>query len=485
MKSKIYLILMIGSFVAMGVILNALPRSSYSELERRELNEFPKFSMEKLRSGEYTKAVSSWYSDTEPFRDKFMETSMKLRKMRALHIGEDEDQVTYIASNDDSQPADAEMGAADEFVSAGDTVDLMNANAKIANHGIIIVGKAPNARALMAYQGRGGGETYASVINTYKETFGSKVNVYCMVVPSASQFYRPEKAKNAAVDQRSTMDNLYGHLRDDVRKVWLLDELDKHKAENIYLRTDHHWSPLGAFYAARELCKVAKVHVPSISEFEQHVVHGFVGTMYGFSQDISIKNSPEDFVYYTPKDVQYTTTYITYDIDKSYRVVGEHKPHTGAFFHHFKDGSSSAYCTFMGGDTKITQVVTSTKNGRRLIILKDSYGNALPGYLFKSFEEIHVIDGRYFTKNMVDYVREHRITDIVFANNIFKAYAGGKQYLRFLTQKNGTMAPRTSETADTTTVKPKEVMENKNEESSQNETISEEPSTVESNKEEN
>ncbi|MBO7545201.1 MAG: hypothetical protein J6T19_00630, partial [Paludibacteraceae bacterium] len=113
----------------------------------------------------------------------------------------------------------------------------------------------------------------------------------------------------------------------------------------------------------------------------------------------------------------------------------EYRPRQGEFFRHFKDGSGRAYCTFMGGDTKITKVETSTRNGRKVLILKDSFGNAIPGYLFGSFQEVHVIDGRYFTKNMVDYVSENGITDIVFANNVFKAYAGGHQYLKFLTQR--------------------------------------------------
>ena len=44
---------------------------------------------------------------------------------------------------------------------------------------------------------------------------------------------------------------------------------------------------------------------------------------------------------------------------------------------------------------------------------------------------------------MVDYVSENGITDIVFANNVFKAYAGGKQYQRFLTQRgSGIYTPR-------------------------------------------
>ena len=81
---------------------------------------------------------------------------------------------------------------------------------------------------------------------------------------------------------------------------------------------------------------------------------------------------------------------------------------------------------------------TDAPNTRRLLILKDSYGNALPGYLFYSFQEIHVVDGRYFTHNMKDYVRKHEITDVLFANNIFQACGGRyRAYEFFLTMPDG------------------------------------------------
>jgi hypothetical protein len=81
-------------------------------------------------------------------------------------------------------------------------------------------------------------------------------------------------------------------------------------------------------------------------------------------------------------------------------------------------------------------VRTATDNGRRLIIIKDSFGNALPGYLFYSFEEIHVLDYRYFNRNLKDYVSEHGITDILLANNISFACnpKAVNAYKRFLEQ---------------------------------------------------
>ena len=160
-----------------------------------------------------------------------------------------------------------------------------------------------------------------------------------------------------------------------------------------------------------------------------------------------MKNAPEDFVYYTPLGVDYTTTYVNMTVTDGLRVTGESKPYNGPFFYKYKDGSGGAYCTFMGGDMKLTTVRTSTKNGRRLIILKDSFGNAIPGWLFFSFEEIHVIDSRYFKRNMVDYVRTNHITDILFANNIFKAYSSHTygNYTRFLTQNDSMDKPAPKE----------------------------------------
>ena len=155
-----------------------------------------------------------------------------------------------------------------------------------------------------------------------------------------------------------------------------------------------------------------------------------------------MKNSPEVFVYYEPIGVDYTTTYIKYTTNENHQVIGEAPLKQGKFFYSYPDGSGGAYCTFMGGDNKITHINTSTKNGRRLLIVKDSFGNALPGYLFFSFEDIHVIDHRYFSKNMVKYVHDNRITDILISSAVFRAYSMGpnNSLIDFLHQPDGTFS---------------------------------------------
>lgn len=435
-------------FIAFTVVFDTFPRSTVSELERRELAVFPDFTPEKLRDGSFTREVSSWFSDSEPFRDDLMALSMYIKSYMGL--AKSDDDVTFHVSadgpvtGDDDAPEDAdsvrseepqnrEIGEYENHVTADD-------NAKIANAGILVVGTGDKVRALMAYGGGSkGGVRYAEAANKYKERFGSGINVYCMVIPTAIEFYCPDKVKRYTNSQLATIRNIFAHLSADVKAVDIYTTLGSHASEDIYLRTDHHWAPLGAYYAAGEFARVAGVPFMPLKDYERRVVRNFVGTMYGYSKDIAVKNAPEDFVYYMPRGVEYTTTYITYTIDENYHVTGESRPMRGAFFMHYRDGNSGAYCTFMGGDTKITQVRTSTKNGRRVMILKDSFGNALPGYLFGSFEEVHVVDSRYFTKNMVQYVHDNKITDILFANNIFNAYSPriAGAYIRFLDQSDG------------------------------------------------
>ena len=297
-------------------------------------------------------------------------------------------------------------------------------NVRQTKSGIIIVGSGDSVRAFEPFRGTlDGGQGYADAVNKYKQTFGDAVNVYCMIIPTAVAIYCPEEAKEWTKDQKATVRNIYAHLSKSVKVVDLFDTMDAHAKEDIYSRTDHHWAPLGAYYAAQQFAGQAEVPFADLSTYEKHVIHNYVGTMYRFSRDAAVKNAPEDFVYYIPKGVDYNTTYIRYTLDNNRKVVSEKEPEEGNFFYEYSDGSSAAYLTFMHGDTNTTKVKTSTRNGRRLLILKDSYGNAIPAFLFHSFEEIHVVDCRYFTKNIVHYVQKNDITDILFANNAGHAYA--------------------------------------------------------------
>jgi hypothetical protein len=320
------------------------------------------------------------------------------------------------------------------------TVSMMTAQTvRRVRNGIILVDSGKTVRAIEPYKGNMESvAAYAGVVNKYKRTF-PHVNVYCMVIPNAVAFYCPETAREWTNDERPYITRILSGLSADVKAVDIYETLQAHAHEPIYSRTDHHWAPLGAFYAAQHFAQVADVGFKDLSAYEPRVIHDYVGSMYTFSRDRSVKEAPEDFVYYVPKGVEYTTTYTDYTIDENYHVIGMGRPYKSAFFFRFKDGSGGAYCTFMGGDSKIVKVETSTRNGRRILFIKDSFGNAIPGYLFYSFEDVFVVDNRYFHLNMKDYVGENGITDILFACSVFNAYgnAFSNNCQRLLKQKAG------------------------------------------------
>jgi len=337
---------------------------------------------------------------------------------------------------------DAAAGTRKGSVIASEYVNRVNAAAAVrkTRGNIVIAGRDSTVRAFELFRGRlEVGSQYAMTVNRYKRMFGDSINVYCMVIPNAVAYYCPDSARVWTNDEREAINNIYAGLSDAVVPVDAYTVLGRHAAEPVYSRTDHHWAPLGAYYAASEFARVAGVDFKPLYTYRQVTVHHYVGTMYTFSKDMAVKQAPEEFVYYVPDSADYTTTYINYTLDRSRRnVIAETAPETGEFFRQYGDGSSGAYCTFMGGDTKLVKVETAASCPRRLLILKDSYGNALPGYLFRSFRQIHVVDCRYFTRNIVNYIRANGITDILFANNLIHASMEStyKKYNQYLEQRD-------------------------------------------------
>ena len=443
MKRHIVFLVVSGIvFSAIAVVFLVLPRSEFSELEKRRLAKFPDYSHEALLSGKYTGDISSWFSDSEPFRDELMTLSMAIKNSLALKVGGG-DAVTFHAepgagAEEPPQPTEEEIEAGNRDIAEISAVGV-DGPAKVASAGIIVAGEEPEVRALMVYYGEAtGGAEWAQAANFYKETLPD-VDIYCMVVPTAIEFYCPEKVKSRTRSQLSTIRNIYSLLRPDVHAVDAYTPLGTHASEPIYFRTDHHWTPLGAYYVAQKFAETAGVPFRNIEAFEQHERDGFVGSMYGYSKDISVKRSPEKFVYYTPLDTAYTTTYRTVNLNSAGKPVSQTAPRKGDFFMPKIYRGGGSYSMFMGGDMKVTKVVTSVDSPRRLLIIKDSFGNAIPPFLFGSFGEVHVVDFRYFIDNLADYIRDNAVTDVLLMNNIFNSYSAGvaRSYRKLLTRQPG------------------------------------------------
>ncbi|MCH5203398.1 MAG: hypothetical protein J1F03_01560 [Oscillospiraceae bacterium] len=255
------------------------------------------------------------------------------------------------------------------------------------------------------------GKDYANQLNKFKELLGD-VKVYSLVSPTSGSFYLPDEYKKYMGSEQGNIDNINSYLS-GVTPVDVYSVFEKHKSEYIFFRTDHHWQPLGAYYAAQEFAKVAGVSFTPLSEYETVTREGFVGALYHYSgEDQRIKNHPDTFTYYIPNN---SYTVVKYDTNMEEVLNSNVKlPATIDLY------DPVDWYLIFGLDNDIKHITTDCKNGRKLMIIKDSYGNAAVPFLTSSFEEIIVIDMRNKV-NAVEIAKKHGITDLVFIMNTFSA----------------------------------------------------------------
>ncbi|MBR1740051.1 MAG: hypothetical protein IJ737_07150 [Ruminococcus sp.] len=416
----------IGVMYAVFFALFIMKRESgFVDSENRNLAEFPDFSISSYFSGDYTKGVDRWFTDTFPGREELKKMGADFKLLFGIQLDDivvkgnlktveketlDTDKVattTTVTANTEITSSKQTTSFTTREKTSETVKDIEPVDEVMIENGIIVVGSGPEVRAMEQFYGTFAmGAYYAETINKWKDEMPD-VNVYNMTIPLASAFYLPESFKDTGTDQRDNIENIGSELR-GVINVNVFDILDEHKDEYIYSRTDHHWQPLGAYYAASVFAKKAGVPFPSIDTYDEWKIEDFVGTMYAFSDYVqALADNPDTLVYHKP-DNYYVTTY--YNTDFSY-------PQQGDLFFDFASGINS-YSVILGRDDLIAGIETDCTNGRTLVIVKNSFGNALVPYLTHSFTNIYVIDYRYFDLNGIEFCRSVNCTDLLFAVSI-------------------------------------------------------------------
>jgi hypothetical protein len=413
------------------VVSVAVKHPSYSDIEQRELEKFPAFSMESLLNGTYMKGVQKYYDDTMPYRDSLKKISYNIQNMFGMSFDNAEfvnikEEVTTPAVTAETEPAEitkpnAETTAA--VTTEPEPAEPIDAEGVYNNGQIIVKEQSGHWRGISMYGG-GTAKRYVNALNSVKAKLGGNVQVYSMIVPTSGDFYTPPNFKKYTASQYDTLKEISQDLV-GVKSVELqaYSALQEHKDEPVYTRTDHHWFQLGAYYAAKEFAKAADVPFAELNEqnYTKEIIPNYVGTMYSFTKSAKIQNDPEDFTYYKPKN-KYTAYY--YDTNYNFQYD----------FPMFVPGMpvNSSYATFFGGDSKIIRIETDVKNSRTLLLFKDSYGNAEVPNLTNSFQTIYVCDIRYFKPNLFSFIKEHSVTDLLFSACTFSTQEPNVKYIERL-----------------------------------------------------
>ena len=72
------------------------------------------------------------------------------------------------------------------------------------------------------------------------------------------------------------------------------------------------------------------------------------------------------------------------------------------------------------------------------MVVKESFGNAFAPYLIPHYEQVFIVDARYFQINGEKFIKDNGINEILFINNIFAANTSSQiGYIqRILTQSD-------------------------------------------------
>lgn len=426
-------------FAGIAVSMLVFTRPTISMTEKRELAKFPEFSFENFFSGKFTSGITEWYDDTVPWRDGFKDISANISKCMGVSLGgvtihgtpkpvkPNTPNVTVSENNQNPTQTDSQGGNVTEQNPATQPDQNTEPPLQGPDHGLdgVLDAVVSNGQIVFEYNGHawgvslyGGGynqDKYAKSVNDFAEDLEGIAKVYSMIAPTNGDFYCPSKYSRYNASQYDDIVYMESKLSDKVTSVHCYAALQQHKDEDIYFRTDHHWQPLGAYYAAEQFAKAAGVPFLELNEdnFEYHEIDDFVGSVYGFTNSASLSNDPDTLKYYIPNN-DFSTYYYNTHYEDELRYP---------FFQKDQHGSG-AYSVFMGADTKIVRVDTDVNNGRKLLVFKDSYGNAEIPFYMNSFEQIYVCDVRFFPLNAIDFIKEHGVTDVLFTMNTFSA-AGG------------------------------------------------------------
>lgn len=402
-----------------------------SEVENRALATFPDFTWERLARGHYTRDLDQYVADHFPLRERFVSVAFWVK----AHRGPQRDTAVYDAPTldkgglervEDWIVDDADAGPGDEANDSGpDIADIDDVavdagpavgpfapdNVKVKD-GVFVA----DGRALMLFTGTPErGRQYAEVVNAYAEALADDgVRVHNVVTPDATAFYMPESGLSRTRSERAHLDAMAEALAPDVNNADVYGELAPHAqraadqvGDEVFYKTDHHWTGLGAYYGYRAWAKAAGVTPVRLDELEKKTKAGYSGSLYRMTQDRTLLQSVRDDVtdYWLPA-VDYTAVaYKTADLKT---VVPTR----------FIDEREHGYLVFLGWDHPLMIAKTDVDNGKRALLVKNSYGNAFAPWLLHHFEQVVVVDYRYYSGSVTALVKKHGITDVILVGAV-------------------------------------------------------------------
>jgi len=410
------------------ILLVTLPKQEVAMLENRKLASFPEMTTEKIWNGELMKELETYVSDHFPLRNWWITMSDEINSWKGLTNQE----ITFYVGDDISMPSTSTESEsqfdtllADSSIAMVDSLLLDSLQYVPVDYddyqkvnSVIVYNK-------MAVQVFGASSTvsgrYARLMGNYAEALGPGVRIYCMPVPIGSDFYLPPKVKGEANKEKANIDYLFSVLPTGVRAVRTYEKLLAHREEYIYFKSDHHWTGRGAYYGYAAFCEAAGLNPVPLASFKKAVGSGFLGSLYNRTRSEVLRQNPDSVeVFMVPNKTE--VKYLS-DDQKTWKK--------GKLYH-----GSSGYGAYVGRDYPLMVVETDIKNGKSIMVIKDSYGNPFATFLAAHYERVFIVDYRYYEGSVLELIEKNNISELVFTHNLY-VINSSYTYSRETTLMNG------------------------------------------------
>ena len=358
----IIFILTLFLFLIINVIV---PDREKSVQENRMLATKPKFRLSSLISGDYDEKFEAYMDDQFVGRDMWRKLKVTVDRIGGSRL----ENGVYIGTN----------GQLLEQIEVADENHL-----------------AANIKA----------------IKSFSES-QSKIPVRMMLVPDAANVLNhslPALAKPE--DQTQMFSMVRKDLGDSVEWIDVSTELNKHKTEKIYYKTDHHWTTLGAFYAFQAAAPSLGIEGDLSGKYVSYAVSDSFDGMLASKSGVNLGEKEQIDIYVPTEE----------DTDLIVDYVDEGKRST-SLYDSSKLKEKDQYTVFLGGNSSLLDIRTVSTSTKRLLLVKDSFANSFIPFLTPYYREIVVVDPRYYSGTINDLMDSYRISEVLFlysGNTFFK-----------------------------------------------------------------
>lgn len=191
-------------------------------------------------------------------------------------------------------------------------------------------------------------------------------------------------------------------VRDDLRSAYA-------EGRQVFYRTDHHWTTLGAYTAYCALADALGYAPIEKSEYAITAYDGFYGTTYSSSG--YWMTDPDTIEVWDNKSND-GSLHVT--VTDGAEVIEQDE----LFFYSHLD-EDDKYPVFLDGNHPYTVITNkNASSDEKLLVVKDSFAHSLVPFLADHYAEIIMVDMRYWSNPIPELVEQEGIDRVLFLYSI-------------------------------------------------------------------